>query len=79
MIYDNLSCFADFFQELKIDLYQNQPNMLIMYKPYIIGDFIVNLLWNIYATQLLQWKGIDKKPVFYLTEPPYPLFIIPID
>ena len=33
-----------FFQELKIDLYQNQPHMLIMCESWATGNFIVNLL-----------------------------------
>lgn len=32
------------FQELKIDLYQNQPHMLIMCESWTTGNFIVNLL-----------------------------------
>ena len=68
--------FADFFQELKIDLYQNQPHMLIMCESWATGNFIVNLLYQNSTVKLPTWKYIDKKPVFYLTEPLYRLFII---
>lgn len=79
MIYDNLSRFADFFQDLKIDLYQNQSHMLIVCKYQSIGDFIVNLLWSLGAKYLSIGKNIDKNTVFYLTKAPCQLFIILID